>query len=55
MMKIDVRRLDNKYREVKVETDNATIDLGVFDEDECRTLAMHFEEASDELVYGWDD
>ena len=48
-MEIIVRKL-GKFKEVRIETDTASVDIGVFDAPECAKLAYKFEEAADELV-----
>lgn len=46
---IRVKRTDTKYRNVTVQGQNTTIDLGILNEEECRDLAETLEVIVDEL------
>lgn len=44
-----------KYNEVLIKTDSDfTLNLGLFDKEQSKVLALKFEEASDELLEGYD-
>ena len=52
-MDIIVRK-NGKYKDVEIHLDNSKHELGLFDKDECRELAIMLENAADELCTGYD-
>ncbi len=49
MLEIKIRKL-TICKEVKIKNSETEINLGLLDEEECKTLALTFEEAVDSLM-----
>ena len=52
-MEIKVRRISEKYIEIKVVIENAIFDLGLFDYGEAKAFADELEDGVLDIRYGW--